>query len=480
MLNYLKESGQKPGFKALLIGLLVLGLFIPMSFVSELVRERQMRADQARFDVGYAWGGRSQTIAGPFLVIPYQVTRELTRGLETTQTVEKRFAVYLPESLNISADVASETRYRGIYDVATYAATLKVNGHFDRPDETLFVQEGVDVDWDGAFVALSLTDNRGIKNAVTLKWGARGENIAFEPGQKIQIFDLNGVHAPLSQAGIGDDNRFEISLKLNGSDDLQFVPVGRDTQVRVGSDWPDPSFKGGFLPSEREISSEGFEATWEIPQLARSFPQMWTQNPQATVITPNRTVARDRMIEPAMEPSFASASSNPYMDELSRSSFWITFQPAVDLYQRIERSTKYAILFFGFTFLTFFLYETLLPARIHAVQYLMIGASQCIFYLLLLSLSEHIGFMPAYLIASAANIGLIAIYTDVVLGNRMFAVAIGAVLLVIYALLFSLLQVADFALLFGSIASFLALAVTMFMTRNIDWHGSREAEPAQT
>jgi len=463
MLNYLKESGQKPGFKAVLIGLLVLGLFIPMSFVSDLVRERQMRADQARFDVGYAWGGRSQTVAGPFLVVPYQITREVTSGYEKIERVEKRFAVFLPEELNVESDVASETRYRGMYDVATYAATLQISGRFGRPDETLFVQEGVSVDWEGAFVALSLTDNRGIKNALTLNWGSSQNEVTFEPGQKLNIFGTNGVHAPLSQWGIGDDNPFDLTLKVNGSDFLKFVPVGRDTNVLVRSDWPDPSFKGGFLPSDREISSEGFAAKWEIPQLARSFPQMWTQNPSSAVINPNQAGA-------------ASGHNNPYKDELSRASFWINFQPAVDLYQRIERSTKYAILFFGFTFLAFFLYETLLPARIHAVQYLMIGASQCIFYLLLLSLSEHIGFMPAYFIASAANIGLIAVYTDVVLGNRMFAVAIGGVLLVIYALLFSLLQVADFALLFGSIASFLALAVTMFMTRNIDWHGPREAE----
>ena len=467
MLNYLKESGQKPGFKAVLIGLLVLGLYIPMSFVSDLVRERQMRADDARYEVGYAWGGQSQTVAGPFLVVPYQVTREVARGYEKIETTEKRFAVYLPERLDVKADVVSETRYRGIYDVATYAATLNVSGRFERPDETLFVQEGVTVDWDGAFVALSLTDNRGIKNALTLNWGASGGDIAFEPGQKLQVFGVNGVHAPLSQLGIGDDNPFEITLKVNGSDYLEFVPVGRDTHVTVQSDWPDPSFKGGFLPSEREISDQGFQAKWEIPQLARSFPQMWTQNPLVTLLTPN--VAAQQ-----------SSQTNPYTEELARASFWITFQPAVDLYQRIERSTKYAILFFGFTFLAFFLYETLLPARIHAVQYLMIGASQCIFYLLLLSLSEHIGFMPAYLLASVANIGLITIYTDVVLRNRMFAMAIGGVLLVIYALLFSLLQVADYALLFGSIASFLALAVTMFMTRNIDWHGREETKAVQT
>jgi len=465
MLNYLKESGQKPGFKAVLIGLLVLGLYIPMSFVSDLVRERQMRADEARYEVGYAWGGQSQTLAGPFLVIPYQITREVVSGYEKTERVEKRFAVFLPEDLTIKSDVASETRYRGIYDVATYAATLNVSGRFARPDETLFVQEGVSVDWDAAFVALSLTDNRGIKNALSLNWGPSQDKVTFEPGQKLNVFGVNGVHAPLSQWGIGDDNPFDITLKVNGSDYLEFVPVGRDTNVVVRSDWPDPSFKGGFLPSERQISAEGFEAKWEIPQLARSFPQMWTQNPSSAVINPNQA-------------GHSTGHNNPYADELSRASFWITFQPAVDLYQRIERSTKYAILFFGFTFLAFFLYETLLPARIHAVQYLMIGASQCIFYLLLLSLSEHIGFMPAYLIASAANIGLIAVYTDVVLQNRMFAFAIGGVLLVIYALLFSLLQVADFALLFGSIASFLALAVTMFMTRNIDWHGSREPEPA--
>ena len=462
MLNYLKESGQKPGFKAVLIGLLVLGLYIPMSFVSDLVRERQMRADEARYEVGYAWGGQSQTLAGPFLVIPYQITRTVTRGYDKTERVEKRFAVFLPENLKVKTDVVSETRYRGIYDVATYAASLVVSGHFGRPDETLFVQEGVEVDWEGAFVALSLTDNRGIKNALTLDWGAGGEPVSFEPGQKLNIFGLNGVHAPLSQLGIGDDNPFEISLKVNGSDYLEFVPVGRQTEVTVTSDWPDPSFKGGFLPSQRKISDEGFQAKWEIPQLARSFPQMWTQSPGASVLTPNQSGS-------------VAGISNPYTEELARASFWITFQPAVDLYQRIERSTKYAILFFGFTFLAFFLYETLLPARIHAVQYLMIGASQCIFYLLLLSLSEHIGFMAAYLIASAANIGLITLYTDVVLRNRLFAFAIGGVLLVIYALLFSLLQVADYALLFGSIASFLALAVTMFMTRNIDWHGVEDS-----
>ncbi len=451
-----KNLGRTQGVKALGVGFLVLIMFLPMGYVRDLVWERQLRAEDARDDVGNSWGGLSQTIAGPFLVVPFDNHYSSWSQGQLQERVERHYAVFLPGRFTVTGDLKNEVRYRGIYDITVYRGDLVLQGAFEKPDMAPFVEADDEVHWEEAFVSLHVTDVRGVKNALQLAWG-EGKTLDFLPGPAPKILAGSGVHTPLGAGGPLEAAEFRIDLALNGSRSIRFLPAGRETEVSLASDWPHPSFQGGFLPSTRVINEEGFEASWQIPFLARGFPQAWT-------------VSRAMLVSSDEEIPFAEGM------DIRRTVFGVNFPLAIDFYLKVERSTKYAVLFFGFTFLTFFLYETLLPLRIHVVQYLMVGLSQCIFYLLLLSLSEHIGFVAAYALAAAANIGLITLYAGYVLRSRRFALAMLVVLLTIYALLFSLLQVRDYALLLGSIAAFLGLAATMYFTRNVNWYGDEASD----
>ncbi len=457
-----KRFGEARGIKAIGVSLLVLVMFVPMLFVSGLIEERQERAREARGEVGNAWGGGTQTMAGPFLVVPYDRRVSVREDDTVTERIEHYFAIFLPDDLTIEGNVETELRYRGIFDVSVYTGDFEIAGRFEAPDMTPFIQASDTILWDQAFVTLNVTDTRGIRNVLKLDWS--GATVDFLPGPGVGIYGMTGIHAPLDSTTGQTANSFRFDLRLAGSEGLRFVPLGRDTRIAISSTWPHPSFEGGFLPSERNVTTQGFSAEWQIPSLARSFPQSWKVN---------SAVMQQSYYEVSeSEPHHAATAA------MREAAFGVDLRPAVDFYQKVARSAKYAILFFAFTFLAFFLYETLLPARVHVVQYLMVGLSQCIFYLLLLSLAEQIGFLWAYMVAAAANIGLITIYASSVLKHKRFAAVIFAVLLTIYALLFSLLQSQDYALLFGSIAAFVALAATMFLTRSVNWYGEEEPEPA--
>jgi inner membrane protein len=220
---------------------------------------------------------------------------------------------------------------------------------------------------------------------------------------------------------------------------LAFVPVGKKTSVNLSADWPDPSFNGAFLPIQHDISDIGFQATWQVSHLGRSYPQYWTTQNQ------------------------------PEIDFYS-TEFGVDLLLLIDFYHKSERSVKYGILFILLTFMTFFLFEVLNHRSIHPLQYLMVGSALCLFYVLLLSISEHLGFVTAYIIASASTIVLITAYATKVLHNTQRAGIMGLALTGLYISLYVLLHLQDYALLFGAVGLFLILAGVMFITRNIDWY----------
>jgi len=233
-----------------------------------------------------------------------------------------------------------------------------------------------------------------------------------------------------------------MSLDLNGSTGAFFTPLGEQTEVSVRSNWEDPSFQGNWLPTDRSVTGDGFEARWSIPSLGRNYPQKWTRG---------------------------SVSA----DVLEASRFGVELITPVDHYRMTERSLKYEILFLFLTFLSLWLFEVLAKVRIHWIQYLLVGAALCLFYLLELSLSEHIGFIGAYMLASAAVVGLIATYGVAVLKGVRRAMLLSFAVAVLYACLFVLLNNQDFALLVGSVGLFAILAAVMFLTRRIDWYNLR-------
>ncbi|NWG47135.1 MAG: cell envelope integrity protein CreD [Alphaproteobacteria bacterium] len=436
---------RSPGVKAIVVGVLILAMAVPMVFVSFLVADRANRALEVRAEIGTAWGGGAQSLGGPFLIVPVDEPRTRVVDQVETRYFERGHLVILPEALSVEAGLEVGRRHRSIHEVLVYGAGLALSGAFLVPDLAGLVEEGARILWDEAYLSLEVSDNRGFKGETRFLWGETRTALAVEPSPRLGLFTGRGAHARVPGLTAGASIPFALQLTLNGSESLRLLPVGRDTVVRLSAAWPHPSFQGAFLPTTSRVGADGFEAEWQVPAIARSFGQVFR------------------------------AETRPSLGEAA---FGVDLHSPVTFYRKVERATKYAILFFGFVFLTVFLAETLAGGRVHAVQYLLVGASQCVFYLLLLSLAEHLGFRPAYAIAAGANVALVSLYGGVVLGSvRLFLILLG-VLLTVYGLLYSLLELEDHALLFGSIATFLALAITMFATRRVDWYGRRLARTA--
>jgi len=422
------------------IGFLTLLLLIPNAMINELVGERQLRLAEATREVSASWGV-PQTVTGPMLSIPYSEWTQVENGKRVESILTAHF---LPRDLKVNGKINPELRKRGIYEIVLYQSDMTITGAFGKPDfEALHIRPE-DVHWDQAKLSLGVTGMSGIKNSIQLDWS--GRSIRLEPGTANSKILLAGVSNTVPIDAETTEYAFSIPLKLNGSGYLKFEPVGKETSVLLESTWPSPSFEGEFLPDSREIRPDGFRAAWKVLDLNRNYPQQWK----------------------GYEYSFGS-TSHP------ESKFGVRLLQTVDGYAKTERSTKYAILVIGLTFLIYFFFETLRRFHIHPFQYLLVGLALSVFYLLLLSLSEHLGFNTAYFIAAAATIGLITLYSGGVFKNRRLTIQLFLLLTMIYGFVFIVLQLEDYALLTGSIGIFGALAVVMFYSRNVDWYNLSES-----
>lgn len=428
---------NSPLLRLAAIGVLMLFLLIPISWISALIRERMVRRSEAVAEVSGKWGG-VQTIVGPALVTPY-VHRWTVREADGKDLVksELRYVTMLPTELRVRARVDGEERYRGIFSVPVYRVVLEVSGEFEMPDLAALRIEPELVEWKRSALALGIADSRAIQNRASLVWN--GAEHAFQPGPG--TFEVpSGIHAPLEQPFVAPRPTFAFQLTLNGSAGLYFAPVGQQTSVTVDSNWPSPSFQGSWLPVERTAGPEGFRATWQIPFLGRNQEPIWT------------------------------SVSSGMIDKLEDAAFGVDFVTPVDAHRMADRSVKYARLFVLLTFGTIWLIEVLTRVRVHPIQYLLIGCALCTFYLLELSLSEQFGFAVAYGLASGAVAILVSLYTAVVLHGWRRGLAVTLTVSALYAYLYVLLTNEDYALLLGSIGVFLAVAVTMLLTRHIDWY----------
>lgn len=424
-----------PILKAVVVGGLILGLQIPVLFIAWLVSDRENRRTEAVAEISQSWG-REQQIAGPYLVIPSQrvVTDTLEDG-RLRDRIERSTNVFLPTTLSADGTLETETRNRGIYEAAVYTGAFTLSGQFEPPD---FIQLGVDpseVDWDRAQVVFEVSDARAIQKAVELTWG--GEAIPFEPGTGHLPAQRAGIHAPLGAWRGEAPTDYRLELTLNGSVSLRFAPFGKTTDVNLSGDWPDPSFQGAWIPTDREVQSDSFTARWSIPYLGRDYPQAW--------------------------------SNNGFAAEIYASQFGVDLLTPVDAYTQTERSLKYQILFLGLTLGTIWLFEILAGVRLHFIQYALIGASLCLFYLLELSLAEHIGFALAYALAAAAVVIQVFAYSASVMKSAARGAVLAAVATSLYGCLLVLIRLQDFALLVGSIGLFVILALIMYLTRKVDW-----------
>ncbi|MCB1037124.1 MAG: cell envelope integrity protein CreD [Acidobacteria bacterium] len=433
--------------KLLTMGVLTLGLLIPLAMVSSMVREREGRQLEAEQEVTRSWG-QAQTLVGPFLSVPY--TRVASSvGMITTEEGE---AVLLPSALEAKVELIPEIRQLGIFQVVLYRARVRLEGRFDQPGTDLVAQATHPLSWDEASLVLGVPDLRGLQNDLEISWD--GKELPLEPGTSGSQLVACGLHLPLKDiAPSGEEGaeperakEFHLELMLNGSRELRIAPVGRTSVITVSSAWPDPSFVGSYLPTERQVTEEGFTARWEVSFLSRGYPEGWNSH---------RVPDGERRLA------------------VLGSAVGVELRDLVTGYRKTERSTKYAVLFIVVTFGTFFLFEVFRPAVLHSMHYLLVGFALCIFYLLLLSISEFLPFGGAYGISTAAVVVLITGYSRSILGDGRRGLFIGGVLAGLYGYLYVLLQLRDLALLLGTVGLFVILAAFMYLTRNVDWHELR-------
>jgi inner membrane protein len=429
------------------VGFLVLLLQIPIAMIGGLVSERQQRRDAAITEVSSKWG-EAQSITGPALVVPYTHRwTEASAGGQQIAHSETRNAIFLPEQLRIHGTLHSEVRHRGIFSVPVYKLGLLVEGEFARPRFSDLGVEPASIDWARAHLAVGVSDARAIQEATTVSWNEK--RVAFLPGTEGFTDGGTGIHAVVGMPDTAQRVRFSFPLSLNGSLHMNMVPFGQNTVVEIRGDHGHPSFQGNWLPSERTVRDGAFTARWSISFLGRNYPQAWT-------------------------------SETKMHDAIDASRFGVELVDPVDHYHMAARSVKYAGLFILLTFATLWLIEVLAGVRVHAIQYLMLGGALCLFFLLELSLSEHLGFPLAYAIASAAVVVMVRAYSVVVLRRTTRALIVAAGVALLYAYLYLLLMNEDYALLIGSVGLFAILASIMFLTRRVNWYavGVPAPEPA--
>jgi inner membrane protein len=435
--------------KLLGVGALVLVLLIPLMMISGVLSDRLQRRNEAVADITSSWG-QEQNVIGPVLGIPYfyryKTVKEIPLGegkverreVEETATAN---AYFLPETLNIVGDVQTQTLHRGIYDAAVFRAQVTLTGQFSPPDFSALKIEQKDVQWKDAFVTIALNDMRGTREGIMLDWG--GSKRPLLPGSQVPGYTTGATAMLANDRLAGTAVDFSIAVDFNGSDGIFFAPFGVKNEVTLKSNWPDPGFRGAFLPANRSVRANGFDATWKVSYYGRDYPQQWSSR---------------------------GGNERFNVQSVSRSRFGAQFLSILDAYRYVERSIKYGVLFLVLVFTTFFLFEVTARQKIHPFQYLMVGAALCLFYLLLLSISEFIGFGWAYLIAAVASTLLITWYCRFFLGGGMRTLMIGAGLAGVYTFLYITLRQQDYALLMGAIALFIVLAVVMFVTRKVDWY----------
>ena len=425
--------------KLIVVAILTAMLFVPLAMVWALVGERAGRRDEVVRDVGSVWGAR-QTVGGVALSIPF----DIVSGSGATETrVTSRMTV-LPKTLDIQAVLTPEVRRRSIFEVMLYRTRITATGTFVPPDVTRLGVAPAMVHWPDAALLVGVSDLRGVGARVSTSWGSA--TIEMEPAADPTPFasGLRGA-VPISAS---DPVAFRIEIELAGSGALMFLPSGEQTRVTLQSTWHSPSFTGALLPSAHTIDASGFKAEWQSNFLSRPFPQVW--------------------LNTAMAPQSLDG-------KLASATFGADLVTPVDHYQQTERAVKYGFLFIVLTFAVFLVWETVEKLRLHPVQYLFVGLALVVFYLLLLSVSEQVSFVTAYAVASIATVGLVSGYAARVLGGVRSGLGIAAAVGTLYALLFVLLSLEDLALLVGSVAVFLGLAVVMYLTRGINWYGEAEA-----
>lgn len=442
--NWMKTSITA---RMLMIGFLTLVLLVPLSFIESLIKERSFRQQDVVSEINQKWGNEV-LVYGPILKLPYKTYSETKTYNEKTKTYFKEtqthtnYAYIFPEKLDTKTTVQSKTLNRGNFESAVFSTNMDFSGNYIPTDLSEKGIKKEDIIWDKATVIIKTSNLKGIKSEMLLKLNSNTysfqTNFNDTDNNNHNYLDVleSGFLKEEDITKTGNTN-FSITMSFNGSQQIELIPIGKTTTMRMTSNWADPSFIGNYLPNDetKTITKDGFQADWKVLHINRAFSQQHLNK------IPNLN-------------SFA---------------FGTKFMVMVDEYQKSERSAKYGFLVIGLTFLIFFLIQTMSKINIHPFQYLMIGIALTMFYTLLVSISEHSNFLKAYLIAGISVIALITLYSKSILKTFKFPLFIGLSLTALYTFIYVIIQLENYALLVGSIGLFIILATVMFVSRKIDW-----------
>ncbi|MDR2350496.1 MAG: cell envelope integrity protein CreD [Deltaproteobacteria bacterium] len=502
--NPLESKPKRNGFKSpsgvLLLrlgmsGLLALAMLIPSTFILNLAQSRRTLRDRAVSDIGNEWGGH-KTVAGPVFVIPYLVTREVeekipllpvaptvtgrggagggeTRENEvppayttvTKKIVEKNFATLTAENLKITGDLKTETRKRGIHETLVYTAYANFSGEYRRPDFSLLDDGITSVLWEEARLAVFMNDTMDLKRVSDFSFAGRETD--FTPGVKNLGFATHGFSAAVDLSGL-ETAAFSFDILFTGSGLFQVAPAAKNSEIRISSEWPHPSFTGMGLPVERVVDENGFSALWTVPNLARSYPDFGDAAALFRPDAQNREPFRGDYAYPGDGRVRGGTSDNPFMEY----PVGVRLVNPLEHHVLVQRAVKYSLLFTMLTFLCFILFEKPGSGKLGATQLALIALSLALFYLTLLSLSEHLRFSLSFFAAASATVIMNAAYVYLSLKKARDALLMAVDLSVLYAALYAILNQEDYALLSGSVLLTIALGALMFKTRNLAREGA--------
>jgi inner membrane protein len=422
--------------KLFMTGFLVLLFLIPMGLIKNVIRERLDYQQETVQSIADGWAN-AQTVWGPILVVPYiktvdVMTYDIQSHSNIAQKQEQRFNhIVLPKNLTIKTTVDTEMRYHGIYSVPVYVAHITMEGDIDVQSDVQAV--------DTPYFAFGMSDMRGIGADTHVTWDQR--ELRTWAGSGMESL-TSGFHTllPAENLMTWQKGHFTATISVKGVQSLNIVPVGEKTKLMMTSSWPHPRFDGRFLPSTRDISEKGFTATWETGLLATDIQNLAIQ------------------------------CMNKQTCNMTNTVFGVSFFQPVDVYQQTLRAAKYAILLIMLTFVAFFVFEAMQRMRIHPIQYMLVGSSLALFYLLLLSLSEQLNFALSYTISAVATLGLLWFYISAVLKSKRAGLFFAGMLTILYSLIYIILASSDYALLLGTILVFGILVLIMTVTRNVNWY----------
>lgn len=443
VINRMKQWSVSPMAKLLVTLIIALLLMIPVAAIKDLMREREYRRDEAVNQVISQWGGW-QYLTGPVLAVPVEEEYEEHYDDRIERGIIHHYLYILPEELNIHALMDSQVREKGIFQIELYSGDFSLSGEFVRPDNPLWNLDKSTVIWEEARLLLGMGDVKGLSQSVDLQWN--GKSSAFQGGTSGTGLLPEGIWAPVEFTDV-DRAAFSMKVSLKGGGSIGFYPMGGETTVSIESDWISPGFTGSFIPTERELTDDGFTASWSVQALARNYPQFWLDD-------------------------------DVTWSNIAGSGFGVDFVSPVDGYFKSHRAVKYSLLFIFLPFVTLFLFEIFASGRMHPLQYIMIGLAVCMFFLLLLTLSEHMPFHFAYLIAGAGSAALVSFYTGAVFHSPVKGGLMAILKGLLYLYLYMALASEDYALLIGSLGLFAILTGIMIFTRRINWYEIGRSGPS--